>query len=51
MIHYLTVCLAQVIKLIENEGIKWSEENRGTVLIKLGAQKEFSFLDSESDPE
>ncbi|ONH99915.1 hypothetical protein PRUPE_6G057400 [Prunus persica] len=40
-----------VIKLIENEGIKWSEENQGTVLIKLGAQKEFSFLDSESDPE
>ncbi|PON85491.1 Smr domain containing protein [Trema orientale] len=40
-----------VIKLLEKEGVGWSEENRGTVLIKLGGQKEFSFLDSESETE
>ncbi|XP_024026746.1 SMR domain-containing protein At5g58720 isoform X1 [Morus notabilis] len=40
-----------VIRLLENEGIEWSEENRGTVLIKLHGQREFSFLDSMSDTE
>ncbi|XP_009374241.2 SMR domain-containing protein At5g58720 [Pyrus x bretschneideri] len=40
-----------VIELVENEGIQWSEENRGAVLIKLGSHREFSFLDAESDPE
>ncbi|XP_022944276.1 SMR domain-containing protein At5g58720 isoform X1 [Cucurbita moschata] len=40
-----------VIKLLENEGIKWSEENRGTVLIKLSGYREFNFLDSHSDTE
>ncbi|KAL5580746.1 hypothetical protein UlMin_013188 [Ulmus minor] len=38
-----------VIKLMDNEGIQWSEENPGIVLIKLSGQKEFSFLDSASD--
>ncbi|XP_068310377.1 SMR domain-containing protein At5g58720-like [Pyrus communis] len=40
-----------VIELVENEGIQWSEENRGAVLIKLGSHREFSFLDAESDLE
>ncbi|KAF3454243.1 hypothetical protein FNV43_RR04690 [Rhamnella rubrinervis] len=40
-----------VVKLLEKEGIEWSEENRGTVLIKLGGKRELSFLDSDSDSE
>uniref|UniRef100_A0A5B7BXI7 Putative Smr domain-containing protein n=1 Tax=Davidia involucrata TaxID=16924 RepID=A0A5B7BXI7_DAVIN len=40
-----------VIDLVEREGIEWTEENRGTVLIMLEGQREFSFLDSESDSE
>ncbi|WCJ29190.1 smr (Small MutS Related) domain-containing protein [Euphorbia peplus] len=40
-----------IIELMEKEGIRWSEENRGTVLIKLDGFKEFSFLDSDSDTE
>ncbi|KGN47082.1 SMR domain-containing protein At5g58720 isoform X1 [Cucumis sativus] len=40
-----------VIKLLENEGIQWSEENRGTILIKLSGYREFNFLDSHSDTE
>ena len=46
-----TFLMAQVIKLLENEGIKWSEENRGTILIKLSGYREFNFLDSHSDTE
>ncbi|KAK3035447.1 hypothetical protein RJ639_032872, partial [Escallonia herrerae] len=38
-----------VIDLIQKEGIEWREENRGTLLIRLGGQTEFSFLDCESD--
>ncbi|GER28072.1 smr (Small MutS Related) domain-containing protein [Striga asiatica] len=38
-----------VIDLLKKEGIKWSEENRGTLLIKLEGQTNFSFLDSGSD--
>ncbi|KAF5470449.1 hypothetical protein F2P56_010963 [Juglans regia] len=40
-----------VIKLMQKEGIEWSEENQGTLLIKLGGSREFSFMDSESDTE
>ncbi|KAL6200330.1 hypothetical protein ACLB2K_030112 [Fragaria x ananassa] len=40
-----------VIQLVENEGITWSEENRGVVLIKLGSHTEFNFMDSKSDDE
>ena len=40
-----------VIKLLDQEGIKWSEENRGTLLINVDRYREFSFLDSESDTE
>ncbi|KAK6235039.1 hypothetical protein SCA6_010376 [Theobroma cacao] len=40
-----------VIKLLEEEGIQWREENRGTVLVKLDGYREFSFLDSVSDTE
>lgn len=38
-----------VINLVEKEGIGWSEENRGTLLIRLDGQTDFSFLDSTSD--
>ncbi|PWA49407.1 smr (Small MutS Related) domain-containing protein [Artemisia annua] len=40
-----------VINLLESENINWNEENRGTLLIKLNGQREFSFLDSGSDSE
>ncbi|KAH9701700.1 SMR domain-containing protein [Citrus sinensis] len=40
-----------VIELVENEGLHWSEENRGTVLIKLDGFRELSFLDTDSDYE
>ncbi|PWA46952.1 smr (Small MutS Related) domain-containing protein [Artemisia annua] len=40
-----------VINLLESENIDWNEENRGTLLIKLNGQREFSFLDSGSDSE
>ncbi|KAI7757938.1 hypothetical protein M8C21_007674 [Ambrosia artemisiifolia] len=36
-----------VVNLLEAENIEWKEENRGTLLIKLNGQREFSFLDSE----
>jgi len=38
-----------VVNLLEAENIEWKEENRGTLLIKLNGQREFSFLDSGSD--
>ncbi|KAG7613486.1 Smr domain [Arabidopsis suecica] len=39
-----------VVKLLEREGVRYFEENRGTLLIKLdGGSREFSFLDTESD--
>ncbi|KAI3760403.1 hypothetical protein L1987_50798 [Smallanthus sonchifolius] len=38
-----------VVNLLEAENIDWKEENRGTLLIKLNGQREFSFLDSASD--
>jgi hypothetical protein len=41
----------QVTKLMQNEGIEWSEENQGTLLIKLNGYREFSFMDSDSDAE
>ncbi|XP_059429665.1 SMR domain-containing protein At5g58720 [Corylus avellana] len=40
-----------VIKLMQKEGIEWSEENQGTLLIKLNGYREFSFMDSDSDTE
>ncbi|XP_076916103.1 SMR domain-containing protein At5g58720-like [Bidens hawaiensis] len=38
-----------VVNLLEAENIEYKEENRGTLLIKLNGQREFSFLDSASD--
>ncbi|KAL0458392.1 UNVERIFIED_CONTAM: SMR domain-containing protein [Sesamum latifolium] len=38
-----------VINLLQKEGIAWSEENRGTLFIRLDGQRDFSFLDSGSD--
>lgn len=40
-----------VVNLLETENIEWKEENRGTLLIKLNGQREFSFLDTGSDSE
>ncbi|CAH9121054.1 unnamed protein product [Cuscuta epithymum] len=41
-----------VLNLLDNEGIEWSEENRGTLLIKLRGQTNLSFLDTpDSDDE
>ncbi|XP_057772474.1 SMR domain-containing protein At5g58720 isoform X2 [Salvia miltiorrhiza] len=37
-----------VIGLLQKEGIRWSEENRGTLLVRLEGQTDFSFLDSGS---
>lgn len=48
-IAILMICLIQVTKLLDEESIEWSEENRGTVLIKLNGWREFSFLDADSD--
>lgn len=45
----LGVYYMQVTNLLEKEGVEWKEENRGTLLIRLDGQREFSFLDSESD--
>ncbi|KAK1394301.1 Smr domain-containing protein [Heracleum sosnowskyi] len=40
-----------VTNLLQKEGIQWSEENRGTLLIRLDGQTEFGFLDTDSDTE
>lgn len=41
-----------MVNLLEREGVRYSEENRGTLLIKVdGCSREFSFLDTESDSE
>ncbi|KAL8115189.1 hypothetical protein AgCh_021863 [Apium graveolens] len=40
-----------VANLLQKEGIQWSEENRGTLLIRLDGQTEFGFLDTDSDTE
>ena len=41
-----------VTMLLEREGVRYCEENKGTLLIKLeGRSREFSFLDTESDSE
>ncbi|XP_009628568.1 SMR domain-containing protein At5g58720 [Nicotiana tabacum] len=38
-----------VIELLKKERIEWTEENRGTLLIKLDGGMNFSFLDSNDD--
>lgn len=38
-----------VVELLKKERIGWTEENRGTLLIKLDGQMNFSFLDSDDD--
>ncbi|XP_030524298.1 SMR domain-containing protein At5g58720 [Rhodamnia argentea] len=38
-----------VVRLIEREGIEWSEENQGMVVIKLDQRRNFSFVDADSD--
>ncbi|RVW56569.1 SMR domain-containing protein [Vitis vinifera] len=44
-------CFIWVINLMEKEGIEWSEENRGTVIIKLDGQRDFRFLESDGETE
>lgn len=41
----------QVINLLEEEGIEWSEENQGMVIVKLDGRRELSFLDPDSETE
>ncbi|CAN4102215.1 unnamed protein product [Withania somnifera] len=38
-----------VAELLKKERIAWTEENRGTLLIKLDGRMNFSFLDSDED--
>ncbi|KAK4363724.1 hypothetical protein RND71_018965 [Anisodus tanguticus] len=38
-----------VVELLKKERIEWTEENRGTLLIKLDGQMNFGFLDSDDD--
>ncbi|KAJ8553062.1 hypothetical protein K7X08_020455 [Anisodus acutangulus] len=38
-----------VVELLKKEHIEWTEENRGTLLIKLDGQMNFGFLDSDDD--
>jgi DNA-nicking Smr family endonuclease len=38
-----------VMNLLEKEGVEWKEENRGTLLITLHGNREFTFLDTDSD--
>ncbi|KAJ8535607.1 hypothetical protein K7X08_023327 [Anisodus acutangulus] len=38
-----------VVELLKKERIEWTEENRGTLLIKLDGQVNFGFLDSDDD--
>ncbi|CAN0854798.1 SMR domain-containing protein At5g58720 [Linum grandiflorum] len=40
-----------VVELLEREEMEWSEENQGTLLIKIDGSKEYSFMDSDSDTE
>ncbi|KAF9599115.1 hypothetical protein IFM89_035394 [Coptis chinensis] len=40
-----------VISLVEKGGIKWTEENKGIVLINLDGQKSFIFEESEDESE
>ncbi|XP_073057919.1 LOW QUALITY PROTEIN: SMR domain-containing protein At5g58720 [Primulina eburnea] len=38
-----------VINLLKKEGIEWSEVNRGMLFVRLDGQRDFGFLDSDSD--
>ncbi|KAH0750681.1 hypothetical protein KY290_029913 [Solanum tuberosum] len=38
-----------VVELLKKERIEWTEENRGTLLIKLNGRMNFSFLDTDDD--
>ncbi|KAG5598492.1 hypothetical protein H5410_029862 [Solanum commersonii] len=38
-----------VVELLKKERIEWTEENRGTLLIKLDGRMNFSFLDTDDD--
>uniref|UniRef100_A0A1D1XF32 NEDD4-binding protein 2 n=1 Tax=Anthurium amnicola TaxID=1678845 RepID=A0A1D1XF32_9ARAE len=40
-----------VIDLVEKEGIEWSEDNPGTVVLRIDGLKEYSFMTSDNDSE
>lgn len=47
----MTSCLLQVIGLAKKEGIEWSEENAGTVILRLDGARKYSFAEGDSDSE
>ncbi|XP_075515616.1 SMR domain-containing protein At5g58720 [Primulina tabacum] len=40
---------SSVVNLLKKEGIEWSEVNQGMLLVRLDGQRDFGFLDSDSD--
>ncbi|XP_004240401.1 SMR domain-containing protein At5g58720 [Solanum lycopersicum] len=40
-----------VVELLKKEHIEWTEENRGTLLIKLDGRMNFSFVDTDDNDE
>ncbi|KZV25748.1 hypothetical protein F511_04809 [Dorcoceras hygrometricum] len=42
---------SSVINLLKKEGIAWSEVNQGMLFVRLEGQRDFGFLDSDSDGE
>lgn len=44
-------CYLQVVELLKKEHIEWTEENRGTLLIKLDGRMNFSFVDTDDNDE
>ncbi|XP_073139221.1 SMR domain-containing protein At5g58720 isoform X2 [Henckelia pumila] len=42
---------SSVINLLKKEGIAWSEVNQGMLFVRLDGQRDFGFLDSDSDSE
>lgn len=38
-----------VLELAQKEGIKWNEENSGTLLLSIGSKRSFTFIESEID--
>lgn len=54
LVRNILYCFAlmQVIQLLQKESIEWELDNGnpGTIVLKLGEQTEFSFLDAEEVP-
>ncbi|MQM07548.1 hypothetical protein Taro_040385 [Colocasia esculenta] len=45
------VHMVLVIGLVQKEGIEWSEDNPGTLVLRIDGLKEYSFMTSDSDSE